>query len=114
MEPTAPVHPPILFRALARAARGGGGAKLCGRGEGGVLGTVSRVGREAGSPMGVLWEKPPPRFLNGGISGGTFARRVPGACPARHLCIKHPISSPKFVLTLGSPFSARHLVQAEI
>ena len=30
------------------------------------------------------------------------------ACPARYLCIKDPISSPKFVLTLGSPPSRPH------
>ena len=39
---------------------------------------------------------------------GTFARRAPGACPARHLCIKYPGSSPKFILTLGSPPSRPH------
>ena len=32
-----------------------------------------------------------------GAPGGMFARRAPGACPARYLCIKYPISSPKFI-----------------
>ena len=36
-------------------------------------------------------------------NGGMFAWRAPGACPARYLCIQYPISSPKFILTLGSP-----------
>ena len=40
--------------------------------------------------------------------GGMFARRAPGACPARYLCIKYLISSPKFILTLGSPPSRPH------
>ena len=31
--------------------------------------------------------------------GGMFARRAPGACPARYLCIKYLISSPHFILT---------------
>ena len=35
----------------------------------------------------------------GAIKGGMFARRAPGACPARYLCIKYLISSPKFILT---------------
>ena len=30
---------------------------------------------------------------------GMYARRAPGACPAHYLCIKYPISSPKFILT---------------
>ena len=29
-------------------------------------------------------------------------------CPAHYLCIKYPISRPKFVLTLGSPPSRLH------
>ena len=40
--------------------------------------------------------------------GGMFARRAPGTCPARYLCIKYLISSPKFILTLGSPPSRPH------
>ena len=40
--------------------------------------------------------------------GGMFARRAPGACPARYLCIWYLISSPKFILTLGSPPSRPH------
>ena len=35
--------------------------------------------------------------------GGMFARRVPGACPERYHCIKYLISSPKSILTEGSP-----------
>ena len=33
---------------------------------------------------------------------------LPGACPARYLCIKYLISSPRFILTLGSPPSRPH------
>ena len=33
---------------------------------------------------------------------------LPGTCPARYLCIKYLISSPKFFLTLGSPPSRLH------
>ena len=40
--------------------------------------------------------------------GGMFAWRAPGACPARYLCIKYLISSPRFILTLGSPPSRLH------
>ena len=41
-----------------------------------------------------------PRALNRQCScGGMLARRAPCACLARHLCIKFPISSPKFILT---------------
>ena len=40
--------------------------------------------------------------------GGMFARRAPGTCPARYLCIKNLICSPKFILTLGSPPSRPH------
>ena len=40
--------------------------------------------------------------------GGMFARCTPSACPARYLCIKYLISSPKFILTLGSPPSRPH------
>ena len=40
--------------------------------------------------------------------GGMFARCAPGACPARYLCIKYLIYSPKFILTLGSPPSRPH------
>ena len=39
-------------------------------------------------------------------SGGMFARRAPGTCPPRHLCIKYLIS--RFILTLGSPQSRPH------
>ena len=39
---------------------------------------------------------------------GMFARRAPGACPVRNLCLKYLISSPKFILTLGSPPSRPH------
>ena len=42
------------------------------------------------------------------VLGGMFARHAPGACPARYLCIKYLISSPKFILTLGSPPSRPH------
>ena len=35
--------------------------------------------------------------------GRMFARRAPGACPARYLCIKYLISSPRSILPLGSP-----------
>ena len=38
----------------------------------------------------------------------TQGERLPGACPARHLCIKYLISSPKSILTLGSPPSRPH------
>ena len=38
----------------------------------------------------------------GFVPGGMFARRAPGACPARYHCIKYLISSPKFILTLVS------------
>ena len=34
--------------------------------------------------------------------------RAPGACPTRYLCIKYLISSPKYILTLGSPPSRLH------
>ena len=33
---------------------------------------------------------------------------LPGACPARYLCIKYLISGPKFILTLGSSPSRPH------
>ena len=33
---------------------------------------------------------------------------LPGACPARHLCIKYPISSPKLIPTQGIPPSRLH------
>ena len=33
---------------------------------------------------------------------------LPGACPAHYLCIKYPISSPKFILTQGSPTKRPH------
>ena len=33
---------------------------------------------------------------------------LPGACPARYLCIKYLISSPRFILTEGSPPSRPH------
>ena len=39
---------------------------------------------------------------------GMFARCKPGACPARCLCNKYSISSPKFILTQGSPPSRPH------
>ena len=42
------------------------------------------------------------------VLGGMFARCTPSACPAHYLCIKHLISSPKFILTLGSPPSRPH------
>ena len=49
------------------------------------------------------------RFLLAGDGrGGMFARRAPSACPARYLCIKYLISSPKFILTWGSPPSRPH------
>ena len=41
----------------------------------------------------------------------TISRWVPqggNGCPARYLCIKYPISCPKFILTLGSPPSRPH------
>ena len=37
-----------------------------------------------------------------------FARRAPGACLARYLCMKYPISSPKSIPTEGSPPSRPH------
>ena len=40
--------------------------------------------------------------------GGLFARRAPGACPAHYLCIKSPGSSPKSILTSGSPPKTPH------
>ena len=50
-----------------------------------------------------------PHFVHGTVptnatttataTGGMVARRAPGACPARYLCTKDPISSPKFILT---------------
>ena len=33
---------------------------------------------------------------------------LPGTCPARYLCMKYLISSPKFILTLASPPSRPH------
>ena len=42
------------------------------------------------------------------IPWGMFVRCVPGACPAHYLCVKYLISSPKFILTLGSPPSRLH------
>ena len=50
----------------------------------------------------------PQNHRNGCVCGGMFARRAPSACPARYLCIKYPISSPKLILTLGSPPSRPH------
>ena len=42
------------------------------------------------------------------VKGGMFARRAPGACPVRYLCIKYPISNPKFMPTQRSPPSRPH------
>ena len=42
------------------------------------------------------------------FAGGMFVRHTPGACPVRYLCIKYLISSPKFILTLGSPPNRPH------
>ena len=42
------------------------------------------------------------------VCGRMFARHTLGACPACYLCIKYRISSPKFILTLGSPPSRPH------
>ena len=39
---------------------------------------------------------------------GTWGECLPGARLARDLCIKYLISSPKFILTLGSPPSRPH------
>ena len=39
------------------------------------------------------------RCLKGSTIGGMFAQRAPGACPAHYLCIRYPISSPKFIPT---------------
>ena len=33
---------------------------------------------------------------------------LPSTCPARYLCIKYLMSSPRFILTLGSPPSRPH------
>ena len=38
----------------------------------------------------------------------TVGERLPSACPARYLCFKYLISSPKFILTWGSPPSRPH------
>ena len=40
--------------------------------------------------------------------GMMYGERLPGVHPARYLCIKYLISSPKFVLTLGKPLSRPH------
>ena len=63
------------------------------------------------------WVKATPQLTNGSTGvvvvgvvceGEMFARRMPGACPARYLCINYLISSPKFILTLGSPPGRPH------
>ena len=42
------------------------------------------------------------------LEGGAPRERLPGPCPARYLCIKYPISSPKFIPTSGSSPSRPH------
>ena len=39
---------------------------------------------------------------------GLLGECLPGACTARYVCIKYGISSPKIILTLGSPPSRPH------
>ena len=41
-------------------------------------------------------------------AGMPLGEYLPGACSARFLCIQYLISSPKFILTLGSPPSRPH------
>ena len=47
-----------------------------------------------------------PRHVGQGILN--LRGNLPGACPARYLCIKYLVSSPKFILTLGSPPNTPH------
>ena len=86
----------------------------------GVFGALANPSRPTDPPTHprktVLRKKKKKRQLSKGLklvadcryTGGMFARHVPGACPARYLCIKYLISSPKFILTEGSPPSRLH------
>ena len=48
------------------------------------------------------------KILRNTCPRGMSARRAPSTCPEHYLCIKHAISSSKFVLTLGKHPSRPH------
>ena len=64
--------------------------------------------RTSASWQSPLTERYSRELSESGIRGGMFTRRAPSACPARYLCVKYLISSPKAIPTQGSPPSRPH------